>query len=60
MQNGGMHLQLQPPAQSEPDLVAVVQLAKQGHAMQQQQMSSDFLMDEHLLDDGADLDYVEE
>lgn len=60
MQNGGMHLQLQPPAQSEPELVAVVQLAKQGHAMQQQQMSSDFLMDEHLLDDGADLDYVEE
>jgi serine/threonine-protein kinase SRK2 len=60
LQNGGQHPQLPPPAQSEAELVAVVQLAQQGHAAQQQQLAGDFIMDEHLLDDGADLEFVEE
>lgn len=53
MQNDALHLHLRPPAQSEPELVAVVQQAKQqGHAMQQQ-MDRDILgaIDESLLDE---------
>ncbi|KAI7835308.1 hypothetical protein COHA_010791, partial [Chlorella ohadii] len=59
-QNGNLQLQLLAPAQTEAELIAVVNLARQLHAQQQQQVGGEFIMDEHLLDDGGDLDYVVE
>lgn len=60
LQNGNLQLQLPAPAQTEAELIAVVNLARQLHAQQQQQVGGEFIMDEHLLDDGGDLDYVVE
>lgn len=58
MQNGGLQLHYAQPAQAEADLAAVVQAARQAHAVQQQQFGGE-LMDEHLLDDNADMEFVD-
>ncbi|PRW58457.1 sucrose nonfermenting 1(SNF1)-related kinase [Chlorella sorokiniana] len=62
-QNGGMPGQLGQPAQSEEELVAVVLLAQQAYQAQLAQLAQlngDLMMDDHLLDDGADLEFVVE
>lgn len=56
LQNGGLLLHRPPPAQSEAQLLAVVQEARQGQALAQAQLGVEYEADAMLADETDDLD----